>query len=139
MLAVRLCHESQIFINKQLTKTLMRRKIIENELYFTFPILCIIGLYCIVSVCVNDANILVWSKLSLKYFIYFSFPAIILGLFLAYEKYDERKRRNTKSENQEKSINSEDSDWNEFYNDRRIVNKTAKFRMSDDGKLERID
>lgn len=117
----------------------MRRKIIENELYFTFPVLCVIILYCIVAVCVNDANILMWSKLSLKYFIYFSFPAIILGLFLAYEEYDERERLNTKSEHQEKSVNSEDADWNEFYNDRRIVNKTAKFRMSDDGKLERID
>ena len=117
----------------------MRRKIIENELYFTFPILCVIILYCIVAICVNDANILAWSESSLKYFIGFSIPAIILGLFLAYEKYDERERRNTKSEYQEKSISSEGLDWNEFYHDRRIVDKPAKYRMSDDGKLERID
>lgn len=118
----------------------MKKKRIGKSLYFTLPIIFVVILFISFSVHQESIYITEWSDTALKFFfITFLGPIIFFGLGLADAEYDNRKRYNKIIDYQELSQTPGYSDWNEFYHDRRTVDKAAKFRMSDDEKLERID
>lgn len=118
----------------------MKKKRIGKSLYFTLPIIFVVILFISFSVHQESIYITKWSDTALKFFfITFLGPTILFGIGLADAEYDIRKRYNAILSYQEMANKPGYSDWNDFYHDRRTVAKPAKYRMSDDGKLERID